>query len=125
MRNPLRFFIDLIQQPTWVLAWVLILIIANIASTHFWNEFLAQLIFIAFMISSMLVMALYTQFGYAKILGLGHILWFPLLVYVLVKIPATSNTFKYYLIVWSLLTLTSLVIDVVDVWKYFTRRQNT
>ena len=125
MRNPLRFFIDLIQQPPWVPVWVLILIIANIASTGFWNELLAQLIFVAFILSSMLVMALYTRFGYEKILGLGHILWLPLLIYVLVEIPAASGTFKSYLIVWSSLTLTSLVIDVVDVWKYFTGQRTT
>ena len=119
MRNPFRFFIELIQQPIWIPVWVLILMIVNVASIGFWNESLAKLIFIAFMLSAMLMMGLYSRFGFEKILGMGHILWLPLLIYVLIEIPAASDTFKDYLIVWSIFTVISLMFDVVDVWKYF------
>ncbi len=97
----------------------------NIESVGFWNEPLAKVIFVTFMFSVMLMMGLYSRFGYEKILGMGHILWIPLLVYVLMGIPAASGTFKRYLIVWSIITVPSLVFDVVDVWKYFTSRKST
>ncbi len=125
MRNPFRFFVELIQQPVWIPVWSLILIIVNVASVGFWNESLAKVIFAAFMLSAMLMMGLYSRFGFEKILGMGHILWLPLLIYVLMEIPAASDTFKGYLIVWSILTTISLVFDVVDVWKYFTSRKST
>ncbi len=125
MRNPFKFFIELIQQSVWIPTWVLIQMLVNIESVGFWNEPLAKVIFVTFMFSVMLMMGLYSRFGYEKILGMGHILWIPLLVYVLMAIPAASGTFKRYLIVWSIITVLSLVFDVVDVWKYFTSRKST
>ncbi len=125
MRNPFRFFIELIQQPVWIPVWVLILMIVNVASVGFWNEPLAKVIFVTFMLSAMLMMGLYSRFGFEKILGMGHILWLPLLVYVLMSIPAASDTFEAYLIIWSIFAVLSLVFDVVDVWKYFTSQKIT
>lgn len=125
MRNPFKFFVELEQQPIWIPVWVLALMIVNVASAGFWNQALAKVIFAAFMLSSMLMMGLYSRFGFEKILGLGHILWLPLLVYVLMKIPATSGAFKGYLVAWSILTIISLVFDAVDVWKYFANRKST
>ncbi len=125
MRNPFRFFIELIQQPVWIPVWVLILMIVNVASFRFWNEPLAKVIFVTFMLSAMLMMGLYSRFGFEKILGMGHILWIPLLVYVLMEIPTARDTFKGYLIIWSIFIVISLVFDIVDVWKYFTSRKST
>jgi len=125
MRNPFRFFIELMQQPVWIPVWVLILIIINVASVAFWNEPLAKVIFVTFMLSVMLMMGLYSRFGFEKILGMGHILWIPLLVYVLMEIPTARDIFKSYLIILSISIAISLVFDIVDVWKYFTGRKST
>lgn len=102
MRNPFRFFIELMQQPVWIPVWVLILMIVNVASVGFWNEPLAKIIFVTFMLSAMLMMGLYSRFGFEKILGMGHILWIPLLVYVLMEIPTARGAFKGYLIILSI-----------------------
>jgi len=125
MRNPFRFFIELVQQPVWVPAWVFILAMVNVASVGFWNEPLARVIFVTFMLSAMLIMGLYARFGFEKILGMGHILWIPLLVYVLIEIPTARGIFKGYLIILSIFIVLSLVFDIVDVWKYFTSRKST
>lgn len=124
MRNPFRFFVDLMKQPVWVPVWVFFLMIINVASVGFWHEPLAKLIFIAFMISAMLIMGLYSRFGFEKILGLGHILWIPLLAHIVMLIPSVEASFKKYLLVLSVSIAISLVIDVVDVWKYFTSRKS-
>jgi len=125
MRNPLRFFIELMQQPVWIPIWVLILMIVNVVSVGFWNEPLAKVIFVTFMLSAMLMMGLYSRFGFEKILGMGHILWIPLLVYLLMEMPTAGDTFKGYLIVLSTSIVISLVFDIVDVWKYFTNQKRT
>ena len=125
MRNPFRFFIELMQQPVWIPVWVLILMSINVVSVAFWNEPLAKVIFVTFMLSVMLMMGLYSRFGFEKILGMGHILWIPLLVYVLMEIPTARDTFKSYLIILSISIAISLVFDIVDVWKYFTDRKST
>ncbi len=125
MRNPFGFFGELTKQPVWIPIWVLILMIVNITSIGFWDEPLAKVIFVTFILSAMLMMGLYSRFGFEKILGMGHILWLPLFVYVLMRIPAESDTFKSYLIIWSIITVISLVFDVIDVWKYFASQKST
>lgn len=124
MRNPFRFFVELMQQPVWIPIWLFFLIIINVASLGFWHEPLAKIIFITFMISAMLMMGLYSRFGFEKILGLGHILWVPLLVYVLVQLPTVETFFKIYLVVLSISIAISLLFDITDVWEYFTNRKS-
>jgi len=119
MRNPFRFFNELFQQPLLLSVWVFWLMLINVASIGFWSEALAKIIFVTFMLSAMLMMGLYSKFGFEKILGLGHILWIPLLVYLLMELSATSHDFKNYLIVLSISITVSLAFDIVDVWSYF------
>jgi hypothetical protein len=125
MRNPFKFFIELMQQPVWIPIWVFYLMVINIASMAFWHEPLAKVIFITFMVSAMLMMGLYSRFGFEKILGLGHIVWVPLLVYVLLQLPAVEAFFKSYLVVLSVSIAISLAFDITDVWKYFRNRKST
>jgi len=123
MRNPFRFFIELLQQPVWIPIWVFYLMVINVASLSFWPESLAKIIFITFMTSAMLMMGLYSRFGFEKILGLGHILWVPLLAYILAQLPVNESSFKIYLLVLSVSIAISLAFDFVDVWKYFIKRK--
>ena len=119
MRNPLGFLTELMQQPIWIPIWVLFLVTVNAASIVFWNKTLAKVIFATFILSVMLMLGLYSWFGFEKILGMGHILMIPLLVYVLREIPSERSPFKSYLIVLSISLIISLLFDIVDVWTYF------
>lgn len=119
MRNPLAFFGELLKQPTWVVAWVFVQMGANLLSLLFWPEPLAQIVLVTFFISAMLMMGLYSIFGFQKILGAGHILWIPLLIYILLQIEGTTGSFQQYLATLSLILAVSLAFDIVDVWKYF------
>jgi hypothetical protein len=59
---------------------------------------------------------------FAGITGLGHVLWIPLLVYVLIQIPQADGGFRNYLVVFSLSVAASLAFDAYDVWHYFKHR---
>lgn len=123
MRNPLRFFIELMQQPLGVSLWVLFLMLVNMASLAFWQEAVAQLVLTNFLASAMLMMGLYSRYGFTKILGLGHFPWIPLLAYVVTQISAAEASFKRYLLVLSISMAISLVLDTIDVWNYFRSRE--
>lgn len=123
MRNPLRFFVELMHQPVWIPVWVLFLMIVNVASIAFWHEPVAQLILTSFLTSAMLMMGLYSRFGFEKILGLGHIPWIPMLAYALTQIPTAEAAFKSYLLVLSVSIAISLMFDTIDVWNYFRNRE--
>ena len=119
MRNPLLFFTDLAKQPMWVSIWVTILALANIASLYFWPAFLVKVIFVTFMVSAVTMMALYSYFGFEKILGIGHVFWVFLVPYILLQLPHTDGIFFAYLVTLSAVLTISLVLDATDVWKYF------
>ncbi len=123
MRNPFHFFVALARQPIWVPVWVAILAMANMGSLFFWPDPLARLIFVTFMISAMAMMALYSYFGFEKILGLGHVLWVFLLPYVLLQLPHVDGRFFQYLVVLSMFLTISLAFDIIDVWKYFREKR--
>ena len=125
MKKPFKFFIELMQQPLWLSVWVMLLAIVNVASIGFWSEPLAKIIFATFMLSAMFMMGLYSRFGFEKILGMGHILWIPLLVYLLMEIPTAREAFKTYLIILTNFIVISLVFDITDVWNYFKCQKNT
>ena len=119
MRNPFTFFTELMQQPIWIPIWVLVLVTITAASIVFWKKPLAKVIFVTFILSVMLMLGLYSWFGFEKILGMGHILMIPLLIYILIEIPSERNPFKAYLIVLSIFLTISLLFDIADVWTYF------
>lgn len=123
LRNPLRFFTELLEQPAWVTGWVLALMGINMASLAFWSEPLAQLILVVFMLSAMLMMGLYSVFGFERILGLGHVFWIPLLGYLIVQLQQIEGPFAGYLIVLSLAIGISLLFDIRDVWIYLSSKR--
>ncbi len=125
MRNPFGFFSELLQQPAWISVWVFFLMLLNVASVWFWSEPLAKVVFVTFMLSAMLMMGLYSKFGFEKVLGLGHILWIPLLVCMLMSLPAANDDFNSYLIILSLSIAVSLMFDIIDVWKFFSERKSS
>ncbi len=118
MRNPLAFFGELLKQPAWVVAWVFVQMGANLLSVLFWHEPLAKIILVTFVVSATLMMGLYSIFGFKKILGAGHILWIPLVLYILLQLGSTSGSFQYYLAGLTVILAISLWFDIVDVWKY-------
>ncbi len=118
MHNPLRFFRELLNQPAWVTVWVGVLMFVNLAGVAFWSESLAKIIVAVFLLSSMLMMGLYSAFGFQRILGLGHVLWVPLLGYLLVHLRQASGAFAGYLLVLSVCIGISLLFDIRDVWLY-------
>ena len=125
MRNPLRIFVELMQQPAWTPVWVFYLMVINMTCLVFWHEPAARIIFFTYFASFILMLSLYTRFGFEKILGLGHVFWVPLLVYVAIQLWTSEGLFQGYLAVLSLSLTICLTFDVIDVWKYYTHRKPT
>lgn len=123
MKNPLGFIVDLFKQPTWVVMWVSALVLVNLASIAFFEFILAKAILGIFIFQAIVMMAMYSYFGFEKILGLAHLLWVPLLGYILLVIDGFSGGFFIYLIVLSVFLLISLAFDIYDIATYFKQRR--
>ena len=116
-----KFNKGLLQMPVHWQLWLMLLIAGNlIVPLFFISQVEAQVVVGAFL-ASMIIMTLLTGLsGFTRLLGLGHILWIPLLYFLWTRLgqnPADSS-FGIWIRVLMTLNGASLVIDTVDVIRY-------
>lgn len=103
--------------------WVGLLGLVNIGGGLFFIQRLEGLLTLAAMAGAFVVMLLiYRKCGFVRLLGLGHILfWIPLVVRFAWVLAAENSSGAFQIWALSLLTVNgaSLIIDLVDVWRYF------
>ncbi len=117
----LKFNKGVMKMPVPWRVWMLLMVGANlIAPMFFLGRVEAQVTLAAFLASVVLMTVLTARFGFTRIVGLGHIPWIPLLVFLFLRlssIPA-DDTFGIWIRALILLNGTSLLIDATDVIRY-------
>lgn len=120
----------ILTEPLWLLAWVALLLIANMGAIPFaitkqggaWQVRKECLAIVAsFIVAAMIMNWMYAQFGYVRLLGLAHLIaWTPAYVYVMMRRAeiGTSSWFGKYIHFYLVIAGISLVIDAVDVVRY-------
>ena len=116
--------------PGWLRAWVGLLVLSHVAALPFvfWREegslkFRAECaaIFVSFVAAAILMNWLYEGYGYVRLLGLAHLIfWAPAYVWVLSKRAAigVNSLYGRYIHVYLVIAGMSLLIDVVDLIRY-------
>ena len=66
------------------------------------------------------MMFLFSRYGFVRLLGLGHIFWIPLVIWLGARIPELnlSTPFGIWLVGVLVANIISLVIDIRDVGLY-------
>lgn len=117
-------------EPLWLQAWVMGLVVANLAALLFvvgrregrWFARPEPIAIVASFIAAALFMGwLYEQVGYVRLLGLAHLLcWGPVWVWILSRRRAigTRTHFGKYVHVYLVIAGASLLIDGIDVLRY-------
>ena len=117
-------------EPVWLQAWILVLTAGLLGSVLFairrdhsgWHLRRECFAILASAIASVLIMDwLYAEYGYVRLLGLGHIIgWTPAYVYILMRRKRIGfhNWFGRYIHFYLLVAGISLCIDVIDVVRY-------
>ena len=121
MKAFIKFNKGILKMPIAWQLWLMLLVAANVVAPLFFLRHLeAQVVLGTFLVSAMLMTWLTGRFGFTRILGLGHILWIPLLALLLARVGHISGNDVYGIWIWSLIVLNSvsLVIDAVDVFRY-------
>ena len=117
----LKFMTGLLRTPAPWKPWLAALIGANaIAPLFFWDHVESRVVLATILASSILMTLLTARFGFTRILGLGHILWIPMLIFLLSRldsIPANDG-FGIWIRVLLVINAVSIVIDAVDVYRY-------
>ena len=121
MQGFIKFNKGILRMSWPVKIWLLLLVAANaVAPLFFLQRVEAQVVLAAMMIGATLMSLLTARFGFTRILGLGHILWIPLLGWLafrLGQIPA-DDAFGLWIRGVIVVNALSLVIDGVDVFRY-------
>lgn len=117
------FQADVAAQPQWVQIWLNILVgVLALAFPFAIVSKEARWTVLGLVLGAAAVLGLYAHFGYSRILGLGHIVfWTPLLIYLIARRAhwRVGSTWagKWIVAVVTILTI-SLVFDYVDVIRW-------
>lgn len=112
----------LLSQPTHWLIWVGIMVIMNFGAIFFaWKDVRARWVVIAMLANAVFMNALFLKFGYTRILGFSHVVfWTPLVAYLWKNRQAFPERHLTNKFLWGVMIVNtlSLLIDYTDVIRY-------
>lgn len=119
-----RFYLDaMTRSPDWVLIWLQVLVgVLSISILFALFRHEARAILFGTLMGMGMVIVIYSQFGFTRILGVGHILfWTPTLFY-MVSLQGTAAVAKTWFGRWLWLAIVvmgaSLILDYSDLLRY-------
>ena len=101
--------------------WLMTLMAVNMTSLYFIDTAEARVVFAALMVGMIIMTIIYLRLGFVRMLGLGHIIWIPMIPWLctrLIQTPPLDSTLKYWLLIVIVMNTISLVFDAVDVVRY-------
>ncbi len=121
MKAFIKFNKGMIKMPMHWQAWLMLLVLANAITPLFFLRHLEAQVVLGTMLASVTLMtSLTARFGFTRVLGLGHILWVPMLAFLLARLGQIPPSDAYGIWIRALIVLNSvsLVIDAADVIRY-------
>lgn len=103
--------------------WILILILVNLmGGIYFFSTFEGKLVAISFLSAAFFMSYLYSKYGFTKILGLGHVLWLPMMGILIEGLfrgaSYSAEGLKEWIIAVVIINILSLILDFIDILKY-------
>jgi hypothetical protein len=110
----------ILREPFWLQVWIFWLLFVNGASILFLRRAEARWVLLAFAANAVTMGRLFEAFGYTRILGLSHVIWWtPLVIYLFRRRSGFGEGAFGGWARWLLLTnAISLAIDYVDVTRW-------
>ncbi len=117
----IKFNKGLLKLPLRVQLFLALVIAANmIVPLFFLSRLEAQVVLGAFMASFVLMVVLTSLVGFTRLLGLGHIFWFPMLYFLWPRLGQfpVDDVFGIWLRLLIGLNVVALALDILDVIRY-------
>lgn len=121
MNSVIRFHRGLLAMPARLQVWVGMLVVANLVVPFFYLHHIEAKVTLAVgLIGLVLMSGLTGRFGFGRIVGLGHVGWIPLIVYLLASLGEnpSSTAFGLWLRTVIVLDAISLVFDATDAVRF-------
>ncbi len=113
---------SILKMPLPWLVWVMLLVLVNFLVPLFYIQTLeAKLAIVAVLSGAVIQSFIHSKLGFVRLLGLGHLFWVPLVVWLGFRLAdvGVENAFGVWLASLVLINAVSLVIDVIDVIRFF------
>ncbi len=121
MKAFIKFNKGMFEMPMHWQAWLMLLVLANAITPLFFLRHLEAQVVLGTMLASVTLMtSLTSRFGFTRVLGLGHILWVPMLAFLLARLGQIPPSDAYGIWIRALIVFNSmsLIIDAVEVIRY-------
>lgn len=100
--------------------WMTGLPLINLASIFFLPRIEASVVLITGLLAATIMTVLHARLGYVRLVGVGHFVWIPMLVWLgfrMTEIP-TGTLFYGWLLTLMVMDSVSLLLDTVDFFRY-------
>jgi hypothetical protein len=122
----IKFNKGILKMPICVRLWLILLLAVNMFMPLFFLDRVEAWAVLAALLASMMLMTILTAYaGFTRLLGLGHIFWFPLLYFLWNRLDRIPTDHFYGIWVRALMAFNaaSLIIDSIDVFRYINGRR--
>ena len=115
------FFRTMLTLPKPWVAWVMLLMTANMIIPLFYLRTTeGKIVLAAAVLGAITQTAIFSAKGFVRLLGIGHIAWVPMVYWLWTRLddaPAGS-LFRYWIVATLVLVSLSVLIDATDVIRY-------
>jgi len=121
MKAMIGFTKGLMSMPMPWLVWLGLLLAVNVVGPIYFFEALeAKVVLVAFLASLGLMTAIFAAKGFVRLLGIGHILWVPMVPWLWIRLDQVGpgEPIGYWITAVIILDSVSLIIDGIDVLRY-------
>ena len=101
--------------------WLGLLFVVNIGgSIYFFEALEGKVVLVVFLAGAVFMMAIFARMGFVRLLGIGHILWVPMIPWLWSRLDQVgpSDPLGYWITAVMILDGISVIIDVIDVFRY-------
>lgn len=93
----------------------------NVAALFFLPSVYAQVALLTVGVGIVVMAVIYSKLGFVRLLGIGHLLWIPMLPWLFFQLPTVDRESSLYLWLVCLPAVNTacLIIDAVDVARFF------
>ncbi len=117
----IRFNRGILRLPIGVQLWMLLLVSANlILPVIYFQRSEARIVLLTFFASIFLMTLITGISGFTRLVGLGHIFWIPLVLFLVSRLNSIPATDAYGIWIRSVIALNtiSLVLDAIDAVRF-------
>jgi hypothetical protein len=120
MKALIDFVKNIFKTPMAWWPWMVALPVVNLSSIFFVPRTEAWVVLLTGLLAATIMTALHAKLGYVRLVGIGHFVWFPMLIWLgfrLDDIPE-GTLFRGWILTLMAMDSLSLLLDTIDLIRY-------